>query len=833
MAKTIKINQKWKQYQLGGDFEFGHYGDANLGYDAGDIQDAWKAAGSKHDGGLVTLDGAYLAAMGNYWGACGTRVRINLSNNKSFDVIICDHKGKDIPWYNKDHKANGSGKVFGHNKDNGGGYLSLVEFNCYNGINNAQKTLRSRGYFDKKITSITILGNFKSHKGGPTFKVRYAKDGQPAHKGYYAGKNGFPINSGSGSNCTWYAYGRFCEIADKWVQCSQSGNAVHFYDSSYFPTCKRGKTPKLGAIACWGYGSAMGEPGHVAVVEEINEKGDIRITHGGWTGGWNCGFGKKDVWCKKKDGYAIKGFASKTILRGFIYNPVNFEAGMSGDNAGGDESETGTAAINMQQRIATLYSSDNYKYIETLASTTQQLTKSQQISKSIVETLKTQVRNSTKESGVSVALDSVVKAINIILSAATTKITEQLTRLAVNREVNSIFNMSRYLVEAPFIEIEIGGMKIGSYQGTLDKYPNYVEGISILKTNGTINQYSIRLVHQIRVGDDPNLLDKLFAKNQFNKITIRYGDTDSGQMFNDINAIITDVKMQRNYASSKITYSVEATSAGSFITAHVMNFPAVTDKPSNVIRRMLFSSPLSEEFKKAFPGMSSRTIVDSKGYIPSNDKVLHLQAKSNTDPITYLNYLVSCMSNVNERDNKVLRNSSYFIFYKDDQKGGARFEIKEIYKTAASNSYNSIYEVTVGYPDENNIFSFTVTHDNAWSIMYDKNIKASAAQEYIYTIESNGDVSRYYSPSLNSASRQLGEREKNWWSFMVGFPVSANLTVRGLLRPAFLTNYIKINVVFYGQKHISSGLYAITEQRDTLDGNGFRTSFSLIRIGEK
>ena len=106
--------------------------------------------------------------------------------------------------------------------------------------------------------------------------------------------------------------------------------------------------------------------------------------------------------------------------------------------------------------------------------------------------------------------------------------------------------------DAQIFEIEIGGMKIGSYQGTLDKYPNYVEGISILKTNGTINQYSIRLVHQIRVGDDPNLLDKLFAKNQFNKITIRYGDTDSGQMFNDINAIITDVKMQRNYASQKL-----------------------------------------------------------------------------------------------------------------------------------------------------------------------------------------------------------------------------------------------------------------------------------------
>ena len=117
--------------------------------------------------------------------------------------------------------------------------------------------------------------------------------------------------------------------------------------------------------------------------------------------------------------------------------------------------------------------------------------------------------------------------------------------------------------------------------------------------------------------------------------------------------------------------------------------------------------------------------------------------------------------------------------------------------------------------------------------MYDKNISAPDAEEYVYTIESNGDINKYYSPNLNGGARQLGEREKNWWSFMVGFPVSATLTMRGLLRPAFLTNYIKINVVFYGQKHISSGLYTITQQKDTLSGSGFRTEFSLVRIGEK
>ena len=68
---------------------------------------------------------------------------------------------------------------------------------------------------------------------------------------------------------------------------------------------------------------------------------------------------------------------------------------------------------------------------------------------------------------------------------------------------------------------------------------------------------------------------------------------------------------------------------------------------------------------------------------------------------------------------------------------------------------------------------------------------------------------------------------------MTGFPITATLTVRGLLRPSFLTNYIKINVVLYGIKHITSGLYAIVEQVDTLSGNGFRTTLSLIRVGEE
>ena len=44
--------------------------------------------------------------------------------------------------------------------------------------------------------------------------------------------------------------------------------------------------------------------------------------------------------------------------------------------------------------------------------------------------------------------------------------------------------------------------------------------------------------------------------------------------------------------------------------------------------------------------------------------------------------------------------------------------------------------------------------------------------------------------------------------------------------------YIKLNVLFYGQKHNTSGIYAITKQVDQVDINGYRTTLSLLRIPE-
>ena len=132
---------------------------------------------------------------------------------------------------------------------------------------------------------------------------------------WYKGKNSFPRNS-KGGNCTWYAYGRFCEIAGKWIEMSKMGNAVTFYDS--FPTCETGQTPKVGAIACWGYGSKTGHPGHVAVVEEVKPNGDIYTSNSGWSS--SSPFYMQTFEAANNYSWSAGG-RGKAYFRGFIYQP--------------------------------------------------------------------------------------------------------------------------------------------------------------------------------------------------------------------------------------------------------------------------------------------------------------------------------------------------------------------------------------------------------------------------------------------------------------------------------------------------------------------------------
>ena len=125
-------------------------------------------------------------------------------------------------------------------------------------------------------------------------------------------------NAATGSvlpNCVGYAYGRFMEILGA-ESCSLStGNAENWYgflSDGY----ERGSEPKVGAIACWRKGEAYDPSdgaGHVAVVEEVLENGDILCSNSDY-------YGRSFYTCtyKKASGYSL-GAAYR--FQGFIYCP--------------------------------------------------------------------------------------------------------------------------------------------------------------------------------------------------------------------------------------------------------------------------------------------------------------------------------------------------------------------------------------------------------------------------------------------------------------------------------------------------------------------------------
>lgn len=496
----------------------------------------------------------------------------------------------------------------------------------------------------------------------------------------------------------------------------------------------------------------------------------------------------------------------------------NAYGGGGSDEEGGEEAVQ--AAVNMEERISQLYSSNNYNWIVKEEEQESEEEKNRKAKRDAVKDYLT---------GVSVILkDEHSGAIPDFINIKPNRTSGRLIKTT-----NSIAPVSQAMVEAPFVELDFNGTIIGTFRNSVDEYPNHITSLEVEKVNGEINKYTFVLTHQIRPGEDPNLIDKVLSKVKYDKIGIRYGDFNSNVIYGDEKAIITNVAMNRDYVNNRISYTIYATSANELITSHKINFSATTDKPSNVINSLLYNnSETSELLLDAFPGMKNKSLVDSKNLIPNNDTVLDIDEQLNVNSIEYINYLVSCMSNSVNDASTIIRNSVYYISYENDfnnMMGGSYFNIKE-QKPNLLNKYNTntVFEVTVGYPDNNYVMGFTVDNNIAWSLLY-KNAKLS--DEYIYSINDSGAVNTTYSPNITSSTNVMNEIQKNWWTQMTHFPVNASLTLKGFMKPVMLMDYVIVNVVFYGNKHISSGVYTITGQKDTLSGEGFRTTLALTRVG--
>lgn len=400
-------------------------------------------------------------------------------------------------------------------------------------------------------------------------------------------------------------------------------------------------------------------------------------------------------------------------------------------------------------------------------------------------------------------------------------------------------------IEAPFVIVKIGDYTFGNYTGKSEKnvlgttlkvtYPNFMKGITVSKINGQVNTYTVNMTYAITENDDPNMLEKVFSsvKNS-REMTLTYGDWNSpSNIYREETALITSIKSNVSMQSSKIEYTISGVSNSLTLNSALYDFPERYAKPSDVIRELLYNS--SYGLNKVFTGMINKSQVNNNNLIASDDKQVRIPARSSTSTLDYISYLVENMSSTNTKKNSEVTDSIYQMCIMDDsinEFGGPYFKVKKISTSVSRSDETNAWEIDVGYPGKNFVTNFEITNDESWSILYDYKDKIDQSS-YAYLINNEGELIVQDSPSLMRSRRKkiVTERNRTWWTQMTQFPITAKLTMKGLVRPTLIMDYIKLNVLFYGQKHISSGIYVITQQEDNINSSGFRTTLTLLRVG--
>ena len=400
------------------------------------------------------------------------------------------------------------------------------------------------------------------------------------------------------------------------------------------------------------------------------------------------------------------------------------------------------------------------------------------------------------------------------------------------------------LVESPFIVVKIGNYTFGQCSDLASKYrmkqsgmvtfPNLMKSLRIVKVNGAINTYTLVMDYAITNTDDPNMLEKVFGSvSKTRKITLTYGDWCAPTyIYKEEEALITKIKSNIDFHSSKITYTINCVSTSLDLKAGTFSFGPRFGKPSDIIRELLTNEAYG--LTNVFTGMKNMSKVNMKSLLASDDKPVQIEAKQGISILDYIGYLVSCMVSVTDSGGPI-KDANYFWNVCDDttnEYGGTYFKIVRVASNVNFNVTGSTFEVDVGYPGGNCVSSFAVNTDDTWSILYDYSEEIKQPQ-YAYKINDSGYVETYLSPTITTSTGKVKttEESKTWWTQMTQYPITAQLTIKGLLRPSILMSYVKINTYFFGHKHISSGLYIITKQEDSISDQGYRTTLNLTRVG--
>ena len=408
-------------------------------------------------------------------------------------------------------------------------------------------------------------------------------------------------------------------------------------------------------------------------------------------------------------------------------------------------------------------------------------------------------------------------------------------------------------VQVPWIKVTIGNYTFGVYsrvgiekkndsdfyQSTYHvQYPNFVQSLDITKINGQVNQYTLSLSYPVTQTDDPNFFEKVFSSvSKTRKIIFSYGDMSMPTyIYREEEALITKIQTQFDLRSGVINYTVSAVSSAALNAGSNWVFQGGNFRPSERIKEIFNNTKYG--LQKLFTGMNKSNI---DYLIPSDDKQVSIEPKRNISALDYIIYLVSCMIPSSFTTPQHAATDMYVLTMHDDTtfddeyrdtlvEHGSYFKIERVsYKTNKSDAM----QIDIGFGNTGTIVTaFSVSDDENYSLLYDYNDTLEVSP-YVKRLDNNGNWIDVWSPGISSSNNYFTTRPSDitWWTKVTKYPIKASITVQGLLRPAILMSYVRLNVIFPGgHKHISSGLYLVTQQKDRIDSNGYRTTLSLTKI---
>lgn len=404
-------------------------------------------------------------------------------------------------------------------------------------------------------------------------------------------------------------------------------------------------------------------------------------------------------------------------------------------------------------------------------------------------------------------------------------------------------------IQVPWVKVTIGGYTFGIFDSNTKKkptvgsdykvdYPNYIRNLTVTKINGQVNQYKLGIIYPITQFDDPNFFEKVFSKaSKDRKIVFTYGDAAyPAYTYKDEEAVITRVSQTFNLEGSSISYEIEAVS-GAALTADGTITKISTGSPVQPSAEIKKLFKENSSIRKTFYGMQAK---DLDTLIAGDDQPVVLESKRNVSALDYLAYLTSCM--IPKGTKPGLSRDIYILTFHDDSsfdttydpaslglKSGPYFKVT---KTSYASDHADAYEIDIGYNTRTIVHSFSIDSNENFSIYYDYQGDIHREQ-YVRRLNKAGEWETIYSPDYMSRNKSFTTEPNDitWWTKATKYPISANITVQGLLRPATLLQYVRLNVIFPGgHKHISSGLYIVTRQTDTINESGYITQLTLTRI---